>query len=337
MKKLVLLVHGLGGSAEGTWRVFLKLIESDAELSARYDVRSFQYDTSMFGSTPSLQTCADTLKTEIDTRYKDYPSIAIVAHSQGGLIARWHIAERINSGRPLRIDRLLTFATPHHGAGGASVLRWIPGVSRQTKALDPNSEFMQALGLAWAQPKADQQVATRFVVAERDRIVGPVSATGSSPIDAAVAGKVGHVGVVKPISADDASFLVAKTFLLDESWRPSGVESDWRPPVLRFKQLPLTEASRFIYGARALPFVGRDSELEFDAFLGDRGTLFSWMLLYGSGGVGKSRLAMEICLRAQEEWHAGFLDEYSPEPDWTLWRPMTPTFIVARRYFKWVN
>ena len=102
MKKLVLLVHGLGGSAEGTWRAFLKLIESDTELSARYDVRSFHYDTSLFGSTPSLQTCADTLKTDIDTRYKDYSSIAIVGHSQGGLIARWHIAERINSRRPLR-------------------------------------------------------------------------------------------------------------------------------------------------------------------------------------------------------------------------------------------
>ena len=47
-------------------------------------------------------------------------------------------------------------------AGGASVLRWIPGVSRQTKALDPNSEFMEALGLAWAQSKAEQKVATRF-------------------------------------------------------------------------------------------------------------------------------------------------------------------------------
>jgi len=52
------------------------------------------------------------------------------------------------------------------------------------------------------------------------------------------------------------------------------------------------------------------------------------MLLYGSGGVGKSRLAMELCLLAQDEWHAGFLDDYSREPDWTLWRPMTPTVIV---------
>ena len=188
---------------------------------------------------------------------------------------------------------------------------------------------MQALGLAWAQSKAEQKVATRFVVAEDDWIVGPVSATGSAPIDAAVVPGVGHVGVVKPASAETTSFLIAKAFLLDNSWRPSGIESDWRPPVLRFKQLELTEASRFIFGARALPFVGRDSELKsIDAFLGDRGAQFSWMLLYGSGGVGKSRLAMEICLLAQEEWHAGFLDEYSREPDWTLWRPMTPTLIV---------
>ena len=320
-KKLVLLIHGLGGSAEGTWRAFPKLIESDAELSARYDVCSFHYRTSIAGPTPSLQTCANALKTEIESRYEGYPSIAIIAHSQGGLIARWHIAERINSGRPLRIDRLLTFATPHHGAGG--------GISRQTKALDPDSEFMQALGLAWAQSKAEQRVATRFVVAEDDWIVGPVSATGSSPIDAAVVAGVGHVDVVKPVSAEAPSFLIAKAFLLDESWRPSGVESDWRPPVLRFKQLPLTEASRFIYGARALPFIGRDSELKsIDAFLGDHRSPFGWMLLYGSGGVGKSRLAMELCLLAQDEWHAGFLDDYSREPDWSLWRPMTPTLIV---------
>jgi hypothetical protein len=52
------------------------------------------------------------------------------------------------------------------------------------------------------------------------------------------------------------------------------------------------------------------------------------MLIYGSGGVGKSRLAMELCLLGQAEWHAGFLDENAREPDWTIWRPMTPTLIV---------
>jgi len=217
-------------------------------------------------------------------------------------------------------------------------LRWLPGISRQTKALDPNSEFMQALGLAWAQSKAEQKVATQFVVAEDDWIVGPVSARGSSPIDAAVVAGVGHVDIVKPALAEAASFLIAKAFLVDESRRPSGVESDWQPPVPRFNRLELTEASRFIYGARALPFIGRDSEFKStDAFLGDYKAPFRWMLLYGSGGVGKSRLAMELCLLAQEEWHAGFLDDYSREPHWPLWPPMTPTLIIidyASRDFK---
>ena len=78
-----------------------------------------------------------------------------------------------------------------------------------------------------------------------------------------------------------------------------------------------------------MPFIGRDSELKsINAFLGNSSAPFRWMLLYGSGGVGKSRLAMELCLLAQEEWHAGFLDDYSREPDWPLWRPMTPTLIV---------
>jgi pimeloyl-ACP methyl ester carboxylesterase len=250
MKSLILFVHGLGGSADGTWIKFPQLIEQDPELAARYDVRTFGYSTAMFGATPPFQTCADALKTEIETRYSAYSSIAIVAHSQGGLIARWHIADQINSQRPLRIDRLLTFATPHQGAGGASVLRWIPGASRQTKALDPNSEFRQALGLAWGQSKADQKIATRDVVAEDDWVVGSVSATGSSPIDVAVVGGVGHIGVVKPASAAASSFLVAKSFLLDDSWRPSGVEADYRPPVLRFNQLQLVHGvSRMVQAA----------------------------------------------------------------------------------------
>jgi triacylglycerol esterase/lipase EstA (alpha/beta hydrolase family) len=88
VKGLVLFVHGLGGSPQKTWGAFAKLIGDDPDLSARYDVEGFGYNTSIFGPTPSLQTCADALKTEIDTRYASYESIAIIAHSQGGLIAR---------------------------------------------------------------------------------------------------------------------------------------------------------------------------------------------------------------------------------------------------------
>jgi triacylglycerol esterase/lipase EstA (alpha/beta hydrolase family) len=111
-KKLVLFIHGLGGDADSTWKQFPELLKSDAELAKLYDVESVGYDTGLFGSQPSLGVCASILKTEID--------IALIAHSQGGLIARSYFAERLNSGQKLRVSRLLTFATPHHGSGHAT-------------------------------------------------------------------------------------------------------------------------------------------------------------------------------------------------------------------------
>jgi triacylglycerol esterase/lipase EstA (alpha/beta hydrolase family) len=92
-----LFIHGLGGDADGTWQKFPELTRADADITARYDVASVDYDTGFFGSQPSLSACAAILKTEIDNRYKDYPDIALIAHSQGGLIARAYIAERLNS------------------------------------------------------------------------------------------------------------------------------------------------------------------------------------------------------------------------------------------------
>jgi hypothetical protein len=40
MKKLVLFIHGLGGSADGTWRKFPALIGADADLVGQYDVKT---------------------------------------------------------------------------------------------------------------------------------------------------------------------------------------------------------------------------------------------------------------------------------------------------------
>jgi hypothetical protein len=53
------------------------------------------------------------------------------------------------------------------------------------------------------------------------------------------------------------------------------------------------------------------------------------MLMHGSAGVGKSRLALEFCLAYRDEWHAGFLSRDSQEPDWSRWQPLLPTLIVV--------
>jgi Palmitoyl protein thioesterase len=332
MKKLVLFIHGLGGTADGTWQKFPELIRGDAELAKRYDVRTFKYRSGFLGPKPSLAKCAVSLKTEIESRYlsSDYSDIALIAHSQGGLVARRYIADWLISGQPLRVSRLLTFATPHQGSGYASLLKQMPFTSQQVEELDPNSGFLQALGVAWGQSKADRRVLTRYVVAADDAIVGQVSAMGSWSPDYEVVNGVGHRAIVKPGLADDTSFLIAKRFLLEDGLQPGGVEADYHAPLLRLNYVDSVESARFTYSARVLPFIGRDAESKVLVdFLGGLEQPFRWMVMHGSGGVGKSRIALELCLHARSEWwHAGFLPEGGLEPDWGRWWPLLPTLIV---------
>lgn len=330
MKRLVIFIHGLGGSAAGTWKQFPALIAAEAELAAQYDVATFEYDSGGFGAKPSLANVAAILKTELDNRYPGYAEIALIAHSQGGLVARYYIAERINSGQPLRAKRLLTFATPHQGAGLATWLSKVPFAGPQAFDLDPNSDFLQALGIAWGQAKPELKgVLTKYVVAADDAIVGKVSAMGPwSPGYEVVRGD-GHRSAVKPTDAGHVSFLIARKFLLEEGLQPGGVEADYRAPLLRFQHVAPQDRTRFIYSARALPFLGREKEKSLLAdFLDDPEQPFRWMVMLGSGGVGKSRLALELCLAIRNDWHAGFLPQEGQEPDWGRWQPLMPTLIV---------
>lgn len=330
MKKLVLFIHGLGGDAAGTWKKFPELLRSDSELAALYDLEPFEYSTGAFGSKPPLATVAALLKTKIDNQYKEYSDIALIAHSQGGLIARYYIAERLNSSLPLRVSRLLTFATPHHGSGFATLLKHVPFTSQQSADLDPNSQFLQALGIAWGQAKADRRVLTKYAVAADDAIVGPVSAMGQWNPGYETIGGVGHTSSVKPKTAEDTSFLVARNFLLEEPLLPGGVEADYQAPLLRFNPVDPVESARFIYSARVLPLIGRDAEVgKLADFLGGPEQPFRWMVLHGSGGVGKSRLALEFCLAIRSEWHAGFLEDgQAADPVWGKWQPLMQTLIV---------
>src|SRR5262245_37743797 len=144
-KGLVLFIHGLQGSPAETWQKFPDLVRQDAELGLKYDVDHFTYSTGIVGRSPALGTVAQSLKTKIEHDHASYGNIAIVAHSQGGLIARQYIADQINAGHRLPVRRLLTFGTPNQGSILASVMQHLPGTSRQVHALAFDADFLMGL------------------------------------------------------------------------------------------------------------------------------------------------------------------------------------------------
>lgn len=364
--RLVLFIHGLLGSPQSFGK-FPELLRADPDIAAQFDVdASFAYATSVLAISRSthLSQVAQELKTVIDNRFRDYSEIVVFAHSMGGLVARRYIADALMAKQTPRITRVIYFATPHMGALAAklgsiataalsSAISAIPGggivtgaaatavgmgPSEQVAALAYDSRFLQDLMQDEAACGARDKVWAKFLLAANDIAVGTTSAWGpGGPSDFEVVPGTNHSSLVCLQSNDHLSYKIARQVLLAANVRlPWHAEPDSRQPNLLRKDYAQTEAdrarNRFIYWNRALPFIGRDGEEKaFARFLDDPKRRFRWLLISGSGGMGKSRLALELVLsQASGWWHAGFLDpEQASAPDWTLWQPRLPTLMVV--------
>ncbi len=110
------------------------------------------------------------------------------------------------------------------------------------------------------------------------------------------------------------------------------LESNANPqPLLELHLDPASDTSRFIYRSRAIPFVDDGESLARLKAFRDCKEIFSWYLVIGSGGTGKSRLALEFLLDHAGEYSsfAGFLNMANdPNFDWGRWQPLFPTIIV---------
>jgi len=83
------------------------------------------------------------------------------------------------------------------------------------------------------------------------------------------------------------------------------------------------------FSARVSELVGRDRECDQLAAFLRSGTKFSWWLVTGPAGSGKSRLALDLCLGARPDWNAGFLSRADEYRGWSHFRPERPTLIVV--------
>ena len=341
-KRLVVFLHGLGGDAVGTWAQFPVLLRKEKDVTSRYgEIDSWQYATSALGATRSLSEIAHELTNFLNAKIASnaFDEIAFITHSQGGLLARRYLANVLLEPRHARkitpVFRLLTFATPHWGAVSEKAGALVPESRAQQKALAYDSDFILSLNNDWATADAEEKVWVRRVIATDDAVVPKFSALGASfQHDYVVVPGYGHKDIVKVSAATHPSFAIAKAFLLaPTTHQPALVNPDKTPPVLsaRVHESDTVQGTgRFVYTTRYVPLVGREREMALlEGFLHTPAQEnFAWMWVKAEGGVGKSRLALELCLAWQSDWHAGFLRTDADAPDWARWQPQLPTLIV---------
>jgi pimeloyl-ACP methyl ester carboxylesterase len=216
-KKLLLFVHGfLGG--QGTWGIFPQLIQEDTELSKKYDVAEFNYETtlgtlSFFRRNPKIQELSDALMTWID--HQEYDNIDILCHSMGGLLVKRYLTKLIKHNTKLKTSHVMLIAVPNNGADLARIAGSISWSNYHLKQLCKAADFLDFVNEDWKVCKMHDNVTVRYVTGDQDMIVSRSSAFHDAEhyMCATIDG-VDHKSIVKPKSCGDLIFKVTKKFLL---------------------------------------------------------------------------------------------------------------------------
>lgn len=106
------------------------------------------------------------------------------------------------------------------------------------------------------------------------------------------------------------------------------IDLELHSPVSRTDAAKYDASFRLNYKFQYAPFMGRREEMAaLEAFM-QSGTQAHWWYAYGPGGMGKSRLAQELCFRYREHgWLTGFLSGITL-PELRAYVPNSHTLIV---------
>jgi len=152
-QRTLVFVHGLVANRSGflPLQTVLRLAGHRRQVAVSYRSRG------------SIEALALRLKRELDRRVGG-GRIDLIAHSLGGLVARFYVQQL---GGERRVDRLITLGTPHRGTHAAS---FVP--SALVRQLLPDGPFLRHLN---ALP-APERTRVTSILGGRDLLVQPVEA-----------------------------------------------------------------------------------------------------------------------------------------------------------------
>ncbi|MGX9380092.1 alpha/beta fold hydrolase [Pseudomonas sp. JQ36] len=215
--QVILFVHGLSGSASGTWGTMLKVLCESSELRhIAYDC--YAYPTALWRAPfmkkmSGVQEISNGLQSFIEAKHSG-KEIIIVAHSLGGIVSRHFILEAVKEGRTHKVLGLLLYASPLTGAGLASIAKVFSFGHSHLKQLCKRTDFLDTLNIDWVKLKVEKDIKVLNLIAGGDAIVSKDSAApfiGADNVRTLI--EYGHINVTKPEDSGDLRFIFLKNFV----------------------------------------------------------------------------------------------------------------------------
>ncbi|MFC5903653.1 esterase/lipase family protein [Streptomyces zhihengii] len=224
----VVFVHGFM-SGPGVWSAMTDLIRQDPALHFVTPLL-FRYASPKFRvhplrRVPTLEVVADKLAGFVEVDAADFSRLALVTHSQGGLVVQRYLHRTLGDARGeslARIERIVMYACPSAGSELAlslrrsGVLRWNP---QETQLRPLNADVGEALRTvvnrvvhAKEAGPASRPIPITAFAGEEDGVVRPASAHTVFPDRGVVAGD--HSTLIRPTDADDGRYLRLRACLL---------------------------------------------------------------------------------------------------------------------------
>ncbi|MCD5980664.1 esterase/lipase family protein [Pseudomonas quasicaspiana] len=229
--KVLLFVHGLSGSSDGTWGQMIELFRRDRAFSD-FALDSYEYPTSKirfaFGrKMPRIQDLAEGLASYIRAYHAEKKEIVLVGHSLGGLVLRYYILGEIKRGPEIAITAAVMIATPHTGSSLGNLGKSFSWDHAHLKQLSKGEDVLRSILEDWGTLKVEERIRTLYVTGGIDAVVDRDSSMpyfGVSNFENLIG--YGHVNVIKPDHPGDIRFLVVKKFVENSLPKPGIISSE---------------------------------------------------------------------------------------------------------------
>lgn len=254
--RAVVFLHGFTGTRDDTWDRFPGLLGAHLQ---GWDIFTLGYATTLlpdvvgiWSADPDLPILATMFRTELAIRpLESYASLALIAHSMGGLIVQRAIADEAKLAA--RVRHLILFGTP---SGGLRNAGWIQFWKRQLRNMSRDGEFITALRRDWKGRFAAPPFDFLVVAGASDQFVTPDSSL--EPFDTRYHRVVpgNHLDIVKPQDARADSLRLVLSALSAEVPAPA----ETMTPLTLVAERPSADTVRVVAAReeRAAPMSERE-------------------------------------------------------------------------------